>query len=154
MNVEFINPFLKSLLNFMETMGGVTPEVGKPFLKKQDTSFGDVSGMIGMAGDQTKGSLAITFSKGAIFQIAENMFGEPATELDASISDLVGEITNIVCGGAKAELAEKGYKFALAIPTTITGINHKITHITKGPIIIIPFTLERGGVIIEVCFEK
>jgi len=48
MKVEFINPFLSSMLNVMSTMAQVelTPE--KPQLKKGDIAKGDVSGLIGM----------------------------------------------------------------------------------------------------------
>ena len=61
MNVEFINPFLSSMLNVMSTMAQMelTPE--KPRLKKNEIAKGDVSGLIGMVSEQTKGSLSITF---------------------------------------------------------------------------------------------
>ncbi len=55
MNVEFINPFLSSMLNVMSTMAKMelTPE--KPKLKKDDVAMGDVSGLIGMVSEQAKG---------------------------------------------------------------------------------------------------
>ncbi|MBF0564139.1 MAG: chemotaxis protein CheX, partial [Nitrospirae bacterium] len=66
----------------------------------------------------------------------------------------VGEITNMVTGGAKKILAERGYKFEMAIPTTIVGKNHVITHKTRGPIVIVPFKTTFGDFFVEVCFEK
>ena len=54
MNVEFINPFLSSMLNVMSTMAQMelTPE--KPRLKKNEVAMGDVSGLIGMVSDTSQ----------------------------------------------------------------------------------------------------
>ena len=61
MNVEFINPFLSSLLNVMSTMAQMELVPEKPRIKKGEVAMGDVSGLIGMVSPQTKGSLSITF---------------------------------------------------------------------------------------------
>ena len=47
MDVRFINAFLDGTINVLKTMAFVTPRAGKPFLKKDDTAAGDVSGIIG-----------------------------------------------------------------------------------------------------------
>ncbi len=149
----FINPFLDAIINVLETMAQTTAKAQKPFVKKDKVSLGIVTGVIGMAGEQTKGSMAISFSEGAILHIATNMLGETLSEVDATVIDLVGEITNMVTGGAKRILSEKGYKFDLAIPIMISGEDHKIIHKTNGPILIIPFDTEAGDFVVEVCFE-
>ena len=154
MKSDFINPFLDAILNVLSTMAQTNARPGKPCIKKDFKSLGAVTGMIGMAGEQTKGSLAITFSKEAILHIASNMLGEELVEVDETVTDMVGEITNMVTGGAKRALAEKGYKFDLAIPTMISGENHLVHHKTKGPILIVPFETDAGGFFIEVCFER
>jgi len=82
------------------------------------------------------------------------MLGESLDSIDGTVRDVVGEITNMVSGGAKKVLSEKGYKFEMAIPTTITGKSHSITHKTKGAIIVVPFTTEAGNFFVEVCFEN
>ena len=153
MNAEIINPFLEATMNVLTTMAQIQAKPGRPYLKEDSQARGDVTGMIGLAGDQARGSLAITFTKAAILKIASNMFGEEITQMDPSIADVVGEITNMVSGGAKSKLSEKGYKFAMAIPSTIVGENHYITHNTKGPIIVVPFDTDAGNFYIEVCFE-
>ena len=61
MNVEFINPFLSSMLNVMSTMAQMELIPEKPRLKKDEVAMGDVSGLIGMVSEQTKGSLSITY---------------------------------------------------------------------------------------------
>jgi chemotaxis protein CheX len=153
MKVEFINPFLESIVNVLETMADVKATPGKPQRKEDDTANGDVTGVIGMASEQVKGSLAITFSSEAIFDIARRMLGENVTEINSTVTDLVGEITNMVTGGAKRVLAEQGYDFDMAIPAVVAGKNHRITHKSNGMKLVIPFSIVAGKFYVEVCFE-
>ncbi len=153
MRVEFINPFLSAMVDVLSTMGKVDAKAGKPFLKKERISKGDVTGIIGLTGGPVKGSLAISFSEATILEITSNMLGEKVTELDATVADMVGEITNMVCGGAKRSLSEMGYEFDLSIPGTIVGKGHTINHNTKGQTIILPFTIPKGQFFVEICFE-
>jgi len=153
MKVEFINPFLDSIVNVLATMADVKATPGKPQRKEDDTANGDVTGVIGMASDQVKGSLAITFTSEAIFDIARRMLGENVTEVNTTVTDLVGEITNMVTGGAKRALAEQGYDFDMAIPAVVAGKNHRITHKSSGMKLIIPFNIIAGKFFVEVCFE-
>ena len=153
MKVEFINPFLDSIVNVLETMANVKATAGKPRRKEEDIAQGDVTGVIGMASEQVKGSLAITFTSAAIFDIARRMLGEEVTEVNTTVTDLVGEITNMVTGGAKRVLAEQGYDFDMAIPAVVAGKNHRISHKSNGMKIIIPFTIIAGKFFVEICFE-
>ena len=153
MKVEFINPFLESIVNVLETMANVKATPGKPQRKEEDVAQGDVTGVIGMASEQVKGSLAITFTSAAIFDIARRMLGEEVAEINNTVTDLVGEITNMVTGGAKRVLAEQGYDFDMAIPAVIAGKNHRISHKSNGMKIIVPFSIIAGKFYVEVCFE-
>ncbi|WP_153915463.1 chemotaxis protein CheX [Shewanella sp. TC10] len=153
MNVEFINPFLSSLLNVTTTMAMIELTPGKPQLKNHDQAKGDISGLIGMIGPQTKGSLSITFDQALILEIMNKMLGEKPTKINQEISDLVGEITNMVTGGAKNLLSDKGYDFDMATPVVVAGKDHTIAHKAKGKKILMPFTHEHGNAYIEICFE-
>ena len=92
-----------------------------------------------MSSPQATGTLALSFSEPVILHIATNMLGEPFTEINDEIADLVGELTNMVTGGAKKLLESKGYDFDMATPTVIRGKAQKITH-TPGAsaVIIVP----------------
>ena len=154
MNIEFVNPFLVSIINVLATMAKTQAIPDKPFLKTEKSAKGDVTGIIGLTGDKAKGSLAITFTEPAILHIASKMLDEQLQKIDESVADCVGEITNMVTGGAKKILSEKGYKFDLAIPSTIIGKNHAIVHATRGQVICIPFKSMAGSFFVEVCFEE
>jgi chemotaxis protein CheX len=153
MNVEFINPFINALINVIDVMGHTELTYEKPKIKKNDVSMGDVSGLIGMVGSKTKGSLSITFEKSLALRIMQRMVGDKLEEIDEEITDMVGEITNMVSGGAKLELSKKGYEFDMATPIVVSGKNHTIDHIHEGHVIIIPFSSDSGKAFIEICFD-
>ncbi|NQY65869.1 MAG: chemotaxis protein CheX [Alteromonadaceae bacterium] len=153
MNVEFINPFLTSLLNVMSTMAHLTLTPEKPSLKKSDVAKGDVSGLIGMISEQAKGSLSITFDTGLALATMKGMVGEAPDSINEEITDLIGEITNMVTGGAKRMLSEKGIEFNMATPMVVSGKSHTIHHKAKGPVVIIPLRSEHGRAYIEFSFD-
>lgn len=154
MNVDFINPFLSSLLNVMSTMAQLELTPLKPSLKKSSVAKGDVSGLIGMVSKQAKGSLSITFEASLAIATMQGMVGESPDEVNSEITDLVGEITNMVTGGAKRLLSEKGFEFDMATPMVVSGKNHTIHHKAKGAVIIIPLRSEHGKAFIEFSFDS
>lgn len=154
MKVEFVNPFLASLLDVMATMAQTKLNPGKPHMKTTDLASGDVSGLIGMLGPQTKGSFSITFEKNLALKVYQRMLGIETREIDEDVTDMVGEITNMVTGGAKRILGEKGYDFDMATPAVVSGVNHTISHKVNGPKITLPFSSPDGKAFIEICFEN
>lgn len=154
MNVEFINPFLSSLVNVLSTMANTTITPGQPRIKKDELARGDVSGLIGMVSPQTKGSLSITFEESLAVELMFRMLGERPKGITADVTDMVGEITNMVTGGAKRILGEKGYDFTMATPVVVSGKGHTISHKSEGAKILMPFDSDFGKVHIEVSFDK
>lgn len=152
MDVNLINPFLNATLNVLETMAFVKPAAGKPYLKKDNVAQGDVSGIVGITG-AVKGTVSITFDEVSILKIVSNMFGEEMQEINNEISDAVGELTNMISGQARQAIEETGRILHGAIPTVITGKNHKLMSMTKGPKIAIPFKTDAGSFTVEVCLE-
>ncbi|WP_299270280.1 chemotaxis protein CheX [uncultured Psychrosphaera sp.] len=153
MNVKFINPFLTSLMNVLETMAMTKLVPGKPSLKKEQIARGDVSGLMGMVGPQTKGSLSITFEASLAISIMEKMLGERPDSINEDVTDMVGEITNMVTGGAKNILSDNGYEFDMATPMVVSGEGHTINHKCEASTLIIPFDSENGKAFIEVSFD-
>lgn len=154
MNVEFINPFILALTNVLKTMAQVELKPGKPAKKLDAKAFGDVSGLIGMVGNKVKGSLSITFDESLALEIMENMLGEKPDGIDDEVTDMVGEIANMICGGAKRDLSEKGYEFGMASPIVVSGKHHTISHQVDGPKMIMPFSHAAGNAYLEICFDK
>lgn len=153
MKVEFINPFLSSMLNVISTMANMELVPEKPKLKKSKVAHGDVSGLIGMVSPEAKGSLSITFDASLALATMKSMVGEAPDEVNDEITDLVGEITNMVAGGAKRILSDKGFDFDMATPVVVSGKDHTIHHKSKGKIVIIPLRGEAGRAYIEFSFD-
>ena len=152
MDVEYINPFLNGTLEVINIMASFQPVPGKPYVKKDDLSHGDISGIIGITGDAV-GSLAISFSEKCICNIVGRMLGETYSIINHDVLDAVGELTNMISGVARTHLEKKGMSVFAAIPSVIFGSNHTINHILKSPSIVIPFSTPSGPFFADVCIR-
>jgi chemotaxis protein CheX len=152
MDVRVINPFIDATFNVLETMASTKADAGKPYLKHDHVARGDVTGMIGLSGE-VSGTIAVSFTQKSILAIVSNMLGEEMKELNGETKDAVGEIANMISGQARQKLEEQGRHLKAAIPTVLMGKNHSITHVTKAPVVAIPFNTDNGEFTIEVSFE-
>ena len=153
MDANLINPFVKATISVIETMASIKPKAGKPYLKKNSIANGDVTGIFGVTG-AANGSVSVTFVESSLLHIVSNMFGEKMQELNTEVSDAVGEIANMISGQARRDLETTGIVFDGSIPSVVTGLNHEIVHITEGPKIAIPFSIEAGDFTVEICMER
>lgn len=149
MNVKFINAFSEGTITVIKTIAFVEPRAGKPYRKSDTLAKGDISGVISLTGSAT-GSLALSFSKGAILKIVSNMLGEDFKTINKKINDAVGEITNMISGVARKNLEVDGFYIHSGVPTVVAGENHSITHVMGGPSIIIPFEIDEGTFVADI----
>ncbi|MFQ3196353.1 MAG: chemotaxis protein CheX [Paraglaciecola sp.] len=153
MNAAFINPFIAALHNVLSMMAQIELTPGKPQKKTNTIAKGDVSGLIDMVGGEICGSLSITFESELAKHIIHNMLGETHDAIDDDVSDMVGEITNMICGGAKKDLSKLGYNFNMATPIVFSGKNHTLSHSSSGHKMIMPFDSPYGKAFLEMCFD-
>jgi len=153
MDAKLINPVLETMVTVMSTMANVKPAMGKPCLKNDETALGEVTGIMTMSSPKVNASMAITFTRGAMFSIVKRMLGEEITELDDTARDMAGEMTNMVVGGAKNLYAAQGYDFDMSSPNILMGENHKVCHDVSGKTIVLPFKAEGDEFFVELCFE-
>lgn len=152
MKAEFINPFLDATMSVLKTMASLEVIPGKPYIKKGTSACGDISGIVGITGE-AEGSLCISFSRDCILQVISKWFGEEQKEINEDVKDAVGELTNMISGDSRRRLQEIGHTFQGAIPSVISGPGHEVKHITRGPILSIPFSLNGTSFVVEVCFR-
>ena len=152
MNVDFINPFVQSATDILITMASMTVEHERPYLKQGSEPLGVVTGLIPMEGDSVHGSIAISFEENTIMKVASAMLGEEVKDFEPTCTDLTGELTNMLSGGARKLLWEKGFNFEMAQPTISQG--EEIKHLSAGPVIVIPFNTKAGDFYIEVALEE
>ena len=150
MDVTIINSFPHATVKVIKTMAFTEVTPGKAYVRKEPAVNGDISGIIGITGE-AQGSMSLTFSEICICHIVSNMFGEPIEDINPEVEDAVGELTNMICGDARREMAEKGKTLTGAIPTVITAKDQMIKHMADGPILAIPFSTSKGNFVVEVC---
>jgi len=151
-NADFINPFINSAINVMKTMASIDPKPGKPYLKNSHSTWGMVTGVIGMTGEKLIGNMVLSFDQPCILEIVSAMLMDQFDKVTPDVVDAVGELTNMITGGAKMQLVELGYKFEMSTPMMITGMNVEISQLTKVPIIVVPFDTLSGRFVIEASF--
>lgn len=153
MKIEFINPFIRAINKAMVTMTNISPDRGDPYRKVGRSTIGDITGIIGFAEERISGSVTLSFPANTIARIYEKMTGEKVEELNSEVDDIVGELTNIVVGGAKKEFAEKGLSYNVSLPMVVSGRNHVIMHKHENPIIVIPLSFDHNDFIMEVSLK-
>lgn len=153
MKAEILNPFIAATLDALRTMAGVDPRRGALRVKgAKDQSF-DVSGVVGITG-QVKGFVVLSFHENAALQVVSGFIGEEVTKVDEQVIDAVGELANMVAGGAKRVLADQGYDLTISIPSVIVGKNHVITRPSTIPCIEVPFEIDAGAFSVELCLKS
>ena len=150
--IEIAKSFINATINVLSTMSNITPKPGKPFVKKDETAAGDVSAVIGFTGDRN-GSISVSFSKKCAVALVKAMLGDDVQDILQDAKDAVGEITNMISGQARVSLQDLGINCAGSTPSVILGDNHTITHVTKSPVMVIPFSTEYGNFFVEFAFE-
>jgi len=153
LKAEYINPFIESVHNMMETMMGVTPQRQGIKIKEEPLTSGDISGIIGFADKNITGAVALSFPIETALKVYQLMMDETAESLNSDVQDIVGELANMVAGGAKKAFAEAGYQFHISIPSVIIGNNHAIFHKMGTPVVVVEFLVEGKPFCMEVSMK-
>lgn len=147
MNVIHINPFVQSVINVFNTMLDCPIQREGLALKNGTFPTYDVTSVIGLSG-LVRGSVVVSLSREVAFKIVERMLGTEAVEINLDVVDAVGELANMVAGGAKAELSQ--YELSLGLPTVVVGKNHIIHFPDNVRPLQIPFRTPWGPMSLEV----
>ncbi len=152
MDASLVNPFIEGTLHILDTTAFVKVRPEPPFIKKNRTALGDISGYLEISGDLT-GSAAVSFSEKSILGIVSAMFGEDMTEINDEIKDAVGEISNMVAGHVTTKLAELNKKVKVKFKEIKMGKDTLIPHIDGAKYVLaLPFKTTKGKVVIEVSY--
>jgi chemotaxis protein CheX len=113
-DVNLLNPFIAATLECLKQMAGVKPERKRVFVKTDPLMHGDVCGIIGMTNGIT-GSCVVSFPDALAKRIVARFLGEDEKTINASmIEDGIGEVANMVAGGAKRKFADTDYRFNIS----------------------------------------
>ncbi len=149
MDARFIDIFRSATKTSIEAMAQVETIPQKLEKKTHNKMFGQVTGVIGMAGEGVNGTFALSFRTETILYIFEQMLGEKESELSESILDAVGEFTNVICGDVKRRLAEIDVKVGMATPYVIAGDNIQFRDRATRETVVLPFQTPGGLFVAE-----
>jgi chemotaxis protein CheX len=121
----------------------------KPRLKTEAGSLYDVSGIISLSGTYV-GTVVISFLQNTAVELAKAMLLEDAPS-SADICDAVGEMANMIAGGAKNEFG--GADTTISIPSVVMGKGHIISRPSDVPCILVPCKTLHGDFAVEVCIK-
>jgi chemotaxis protein CheX len=150
MDPAYIIPFVKSVQNVFTTMIKLAVRVGAPRLKAPGESAHDVSGIIGMSGD-VDGAVVLSFPR-VTADAAVKRFTGAATLSKEDFSDAVGELVNMIAGGAKAQFT--GKSVSISCPSVIIGHDHTVFGAKDVTTIIIPCACECGEFAVVVSIRQ
>lgn len=137
MDATYVAAFVKSTRDVVSTMLNLTIKVGTPQLLRDVAASHDVSAIIGLTGDIT-GSVALCFPTRTASEMVGRFIGCDVEADSADFADGVGELANMVTGGAKASFSNDRH-ISISCPSVIIGPGHRVFQQKDMPVIQIPF---------------
>jgi len=142
-----VRRLLATTFNIPVTQKGEVKLTDQPIIK------GDISGSVGLVQDEFEGNMIISFPRSTILALMEKVYGSKFPDLNKSVSDGVGEITNTLFAMVKQGLSERGYRFKMALPSVVVGDQHDISQLEGTETLAIPFSTPVGNfeVFVSLC---
>ncbi len=151
MDPSYIKPFIASIQNVFGTMLQLPVTVKEPRIKEGRAGEYDVSGIIGLSGDVT-GSCVLSFPSQTAERVVALFCGQKLALGTPDFADAIGELVNMVSGGAKAMLT--GKRVSISCPSVVVGQHHTIARQSDIPCIVIPCATDCGELVIEVAIQS
>ena len=147
----YLPSFIASTKAIFKTMLGLEISV-QAFDKAEAFQPGhDVTGIIGLAGS-IEGTIVVSLEKEVAFAAAETFIGERPATINGDILHLVGELANMIGGGAKDRLNIPGV--ILGLPTTVSGNDYKLSFRPDVEIETVQFQSPSGSLTIQIATRK
>ncbi|SMF69437.1 response regulator [Pseudobacteriovorax antillogorgiicola] len=148
-NPKYIDLFKQSGSKLLNFYFGLEPEVQEPYLRRKAEPFGAVTGVVNFFGPDFFGVLSISCDQSFVQDLASQLFGIEASEVDVvQFVDLVGELANQLGGFVKDHVTSSGMDVMLGIPF-ILAQDHKIPACVSSPKIAILYSIGRGNCRVE-----
>ncbi len=148
MKSQYVIPFVDAIRNLFGTMLQTEVAFDRPELSDGTEPGHDVSAIVGFTGRIT-GAVVLGFSQAVAEALVERFTANRFEMGHPDFADAVGELANMVAGGAKAALDTEGV--SISCPSVIIG-----RHWVRQPrqrVLRIPCRSESGAFIAEVCLK-
>jgi chemotaxis protein CheX len=121
---DLISQFISDVFpGVITTMLGWEAPSEIPFLaddSAQSFSIGNINGSIGFGG-QVTGTLFFSVNLKQVAEMAGALLGTDPDPVSRESLDVLGELTNMLAGGIKTRLQNRGYSMVMSIPNIIRG---------------------------------
>lgn len=152
MDVAYINPFISATSRLFETMIRVPLKLGRPSLRRpEDRPFKlyRFSAVLDLSGP-VAGRIVLSFSHPVAAALTSALAGKDLSKLDDELLDALGEIANMIVGGAKPTLPDAG-QLRISPPQVLP--TAQVAFPPHLPVITIPFDTATGRFIIETALQ-
>jgi chemotaxis protein CheX len=150
MDVRYINPFLQAVYAVFETMLQTSPTRRTLALAEGKVRSKGPVALIGMSGP-AQGVVALYFPEKTVLNLVNRWLGMELTEVDATVTDAMAELVNMIAGHAKKSLsAEMPVPIDLGLPTVIRGNDFDVGYPGAAPWIEMTFDSEMGPFVLRV----
>ena len=139
---HYIQPFIDGSEVVFRDLFNTEIKAGRAYFITRDEfeSIWDISGIIGLSGE-ANGAVAISMTDKTAFKLTNILTGNQYTTIDRDVTDMLGEVVNIITGNVK-NIFEKKHRIRITMPSIIKGKAHSIVWPTeKARIICIPFKI-------------
>jgi len=149
LTAEFITPVITATKSVFEMMLDCTPTRTSLRLRTLDDPRYEVSAVIGISG-KAAGTVVMNLSHTSACEVLRRMVGIETNQITREVCDAVGELTNMIAGSAKAQLAK--YELSLSLPNVVSGDDHMLHFPSDVTPMVISFSSDIGPLTIEVGF--
>lgn len=152
MDATSITHFVDSARNVFHTMLNLPVQCGKPVkIPEIPVREARVSGFIGLSGD-VAGTVVLSLPVDVAQGVVSKFVGSPVSTDSEDFTDAVGELVNMVTGGAKSRL--EGSNIDISVPTVVMGSDYRVQQMTGTVCIEIPCNCSCGQFSIVVCIAR
>jgi len=113
----------------------------------------NVVGTVGFAGGAC-GLVAFYSTLDAARDIAGSMLGMDPADVNGEMADAIGEVTNMIAGSFRTQMAKSGHSWAISVPTVTVGSDFYIKPMVNGRRVLIPFKMDTHEVFVELIMTE
>ena len=139
---QYIQYFIRGSEEVFRDLCKTEIKAGRVFFVTKDefkTNW-DVSGIMGLSGE-ANGAIAISLKENTAFRLTKILTGKDYNSVGNEVTDVVGEIVNIITGNVK-NIFEIKHRIKITIPSIVNGKSHTIVWPSeRSRIICIPFII-------------
>ena len=147
----YITAFVEATQNVFQTMLRQELKFGKPVPGKFPHLNNEVSGIIGMTGD-VEGTIVLSLPGPSAEKIVEAFVGSKMDTASEDFADAVGELVNMISGGAKAKFEGKDVR--IGCPSVVIGEGHTVQQLSGSVCISIPCESACGSFSVDISMKK